>query len=59
MRAIVNELDELIRQRDAALRDLDRFDSGDKGSRWITHADEGGRLLARVRELDAQIEALL
>jgi hypothetical protein len=52
------ELRSLIRLRDAALRDLDRADRIDKGSRWLTHPDEMRSLSARFHELDARVEAM-
>lgn len=52
------ELESVIRLRDAALRDLERFDAADKGSNWLVRPEEGRRLSARFHELDARVEAL-
>lgn len=49
----------LQRQLEAALRDLERFDRVDKGSKWLTHPEEGKRLGAKVRALDVLVEAAL
>jgi hypothetical protein len=51
-------LSEAIRLRNAALRELERADAVDKGSRWITHRDEMRALSARFGELDALVEEL-
>ena len=51
-------LEAAIRVRDAALRDLDRADRIDKGSRWITHPDEMHQLAENVRKADAEVERL-
>lgn len=50
------EMKSLELQLKAALRELDHFDQIDKGSKWITHSEEGKRLGDRVRELDSLIE---
>jgi hypothetical protein len=51
-------LEAALRVRDAALRDLDRFDRQDRGSRWLTHPDEGQALGEAVRLADAEVERL-
>jgi hypothetical protein len=53
-----SELRATIRRRDAALRNLERFDAADKGSNWYTRPEEGRRLGNEFHDLDERVKAL-